>query len=158
MFSKARARVVPAARAAWSISCNVMLRASPWLSSGLPQSQFKHILVSLSIYLELRAFPHAKAQLARLRATSQRRHLVLSRTSIGRKCHESVMSIVMRSGRKDCSRLLIDIQCLLDDGEKGMKGKRFGDNLEGLLRKPCGSVGISTDDNDGKRQIRSLLF
>jgi len=50
------------------------------------------------------------------------------------------MSIVMGSGRKDCSRLLIDIQCLLDDGEEGMKGKRFGDNLEGLLRKPCGSA------------------
>jgi hypothetical protein len=36
----------------------------------------------------------------------------------------------------------------------GINGKRFGDNLEGLLRKPFSSLGVSTDDNDGKRQIR----
>jgi hypothetical protein len=48
-----------------------------------------------SISLSLRACPYAKAQPAGCRATTQLRRLTLSGTSIKRKCHESVMSIVM---------------------------------------------------------------
>src|SRR5258708_4520536 len=44
-----------------------------------------------------RAFPHAQAQPARFGATPQLRCLALSSTSIKRKCHESVTSIVMDS-------------------------------------------------------------
>jgi hypothetical protein len=45
----------------------------------------------------LRAFPHAKAHPAGLRATTQVTHLVLSGPPIRRKCHESAMSIVMEA-------------------------------------------------------------
>jgi hypothetical protein len=45
----------------------------------------------------LRAFPHAKAHPAGLRATTQVAHLILSGPSIRRKCHESAMSIVMEA-------------------------------------------------------------
>ena len=44
---------------------------------------------------QLRVFPHSKAQSAGFRATIQLMHLALSDPSIRRKCHESVMSLVM---------------------------------------------------------------
>src|SRR5258707_11117279 len=47
-----------------------------------------------------RACPYSKAQPAGFRATPQLRCLALSRTSIRRKCHESVMSLVMGSDLK----------------------------------------------------------
>src|SRR6266699_3767195 len=49
IFCRTLSRVVPAACAAWSRSFIVILRASPWSSSGLPQPQLIHIVLSLSV-------------------------------------------------------------------------------------------------------------
>ncbi len=52
------------------------------------------MIFSLSDHL--RAFPRAKVQPEGFWTTPQLRHLALSRASIRRKCHEGVMSIVMK--------------------------------------------------------------
>jgi len=56
------------------------------------------MIFSLSDHLK--AFPHAKVQPEGFWTTTQLRHLALSRASIRRKCHESVMSLVIGSDLK----------------------------------------------------------
>jgi hypothetical protein len=67
----------------------------------MPTSPNQRLLKILQTFIHLkRAFPHSKAPSAGFWTTPQLTRLALSSTSIRRKRHESVMSIVMGSGPK----------------------------------------------------------
>ena len=71
------------------------VRATLWCSFACGWSALQQRVGTPLDYPLQRAFPHAKAHPARLRAATQVTHLVLSGTMIRRKRHESVMSSVM---------------------------------------------------------------
>jgi len=74
-----------------------LLVTSRYIDKHWLQKSESHRVMGECVGVARKAVPHAKAHPAGCGATAQRTRLALSAPSLKRKCHESVMSIVMGS-------------------------------------------------------------